>query len=139
MKGVKMTYLKEYIIAVIVFFVIDMIWLGVIAKDLYAKELGHLLSTNVNWIAAIIFYLLFVVGVVFFVIHPAIEKNSLNYAILAGILFGVITYATYDLTNLATLKDWPLKITIIDLIWGGTLSGLVSAISYYILNVLKWF
>jgi uncharacterized membrane protein len=134
-----MAYLKEYIIAVIIFFAIDMVWLGVIAKDLYAKELGHLLTNNVNWIAAIIFYLLFVVGVVFFVIHPAIEKNSLSYAIFGGILFGVITYATYDLTNLATLKDWPLKITIIDLIWGGTLSGLVSTISYYVINVLKWF
>lgn len=134
-----MFYLKEYVLAVIIFFLIDIIWLGFIAKDLYAKELGHLLSSNVNWIAAIIFYLLFVAGMVFFVINPAIEKDSIKYAILAGLLFGFMTYATYDLTNLATLKDWPLKITLIDLIWGSTLSMLVSVSTYYILNVLKWF
>ena len=134
-----MAYLKEYLVAVIVFFAIDMVWLGFIAKDLYSKYLGDFLSTNVNWVAAIIFYLLFIVGVVFFVIHPAIEKNSIQYAILAGLLFGLITYATYDLTNLATMKNWPLNITIIDLIWGSVLSSLVSTITYYVINVLKLF
>ena len=134
-----MAYLKEYLVAVIVFFAIDMVWLGFIAKDLYSKYLGNFLSTNVNWVAAIIFYLLFIVGVVFFVIHPAIEKNSIQYAILAGLLFGLITYATYDLTNLATMKNWPLNITIIDLIWGSVLSSLVSTITYYVINVLKLF
>lgn len=134
-----MIYLKEYIVAVVVFFLIDMLWLGVIAKDLYAKELGHLLTSNINWIAAIIFYLLFVVGIVFFVIHPAIEKNSLSYAIVAGLLFGFMTYATYDLTNLATLKDWPLKIVFIDIAWGSFLSASVSVVTYYVLNILKWF
>jgi len=134
-----MIYLKEYIVAVVVFFLIDMLWLGVIAKDLYAKELGHLLTSNINWVAAIIFYLLFVVGIVFFVIHPAIEKNSLNYAIVAGLLFGFMTYATYDLTNLATLKDWPLKIVFIDIAWGSFLSASVSVVTYYVLNILKWF
>ena len=134
-----MIYLKEYIVAVVVFFLIDMLWLGVIAKDLYAKELGHLLTNNINWVAAIIFYLLFVVGIVFFVIHPAIEKNSFSYALIAGLLFGFMTYATYDLTNLATLKDWPLKIVFIDIAWGSFLSASVSVVTYYVLNVLKWF
>ena len=134
-----MIYLKEYIVAVVVFFLIDMLWLGVIAKDLYAKELGHLLTNNINWVAAIIFYLLFVVGIVFFVIHPAIEKNSFSYALIAGLLFGFMTYATYDLTNLATLKDWPLKIVFIDIAWGSFLSASVSVVTYYVLNILKWF
>jgi uncharacterized membrane protein len=134
-----MIYLKEYLVAVVVFFLIDMLWLGVIAKDLYAKELGHLLTSNINWIAAIIFYLLFVVGIVFFVIHPAIEKNSLSYALIAGLMFGFMTYATYDLTNLATLKDWPLKIVFIDIAWGSFLSASVSVVTYYVLNILKWF
>lgn len=134
-----MAYLKEYLTAVVVFFAIDMVWLGFIAKDLYAKYLGDFLSPNVNWIAAIIFYLLFIVGIVFFVVHPAVEKNSIQYAIFAGLLFGLVTYATYDLTNLATMKNWPLNITIIDLIWGSTLSSLVSVITYYIINVLKLF
>lgn len=134
-----MMYLKEYLVAVVFFLIIDLVWLGFIAKGLYAKELGHLMATNVNWIAAIVFYLLFVFGIVFFVIHPAIEKDSFSYALVAGLLFGFMTYATYDLTNLATLKDWPFKIVPIDIAWGSFLSGSVSVLTYYILNVLKWF
>ena len=125
-------FTKLYFIALPVFLVIDLIWLGFIAKDLYAKHLGYLMTTNINWISAIIFYLLFIVGIVIFVVTPAINKGSLMDALLYGALFGLITYATYDLTNLATIKSWPIFITIIDLIWGSTLSALVSVITYSI-------
>ncbi len=89
---------------------------------------------QLNWIAAAIFYLIFILGIVFFVIHPALEKGSWTYALFAGLLFGFITYATYDLTNLATIKNWSLKITIIDLIWGTSLGGLVSIITFFFLK-----
>ncbi|PKK97476.1 MAG: DUF2177 domain-containing protein [Tenericutes bacterium HGW-Tenericutes-3] len=127
-------YLKLYAIAFVVFLVIDLIWLGLIAKNIYANYLGSLMAPKVNWIAAIIFYLLFIVGLVFFVIEPAVAKDSWSYALLAGMLFGLITYATYDLTNLATLKDWPITITIIDLIWGTSLGGLVSMITFFLVR-----
>ncbi len=127
-------FLKLYAIAFVVFLVIDLIWLGLIAKNVYAKYLGSLMAPKVNWIAAIIFYLLFIVGLVFFVIQPAVSKDSWSYALLVGMLFGLITYATYDLTNLATLKNWPLTITIIDLIWGSTLGGLVSMITFFLVR-----
>lgn len=127
-------YLKLYAIAFVVFLVIDLIWLGLIAKNIYAKYLGSFMAPKVNWIAAIIFYLLFIVGLVFFVIEPAVVKDSWSYALLVGMLFGLITYATYDLTNLATLKDWPLTITIIDLIWGSSLGGLVSMITFFLVR-----
>lgn len=127
-------YLKLYSIAFVVFLVIDLIWLGLIAKNIYAKYLGSFMAPKVNWIAAIIFYLLFIVGLVFFVIEPAVVKDSWSYALLVGMLFGLITYATYDLTNLATLKDWPLTITIIDLIWGSSLGGLVSMITFFLVR-----
>lgn len=127
-------FIKYYLIALVVFLVIDLIWLGLIAKNLYAKQLGHLMSQNVNWVAAIVFYLLFIVGLVFFVIQPAVAKDSWSYALLVGMLFGLITYATYDLTNLATLKDWPISITIIDLIWGSSLGGIVSMITFFIVR-----
>ncbi len=94
------------------------------------------MKTDVNWLAAIIFYLLFVVGIVVFVISPALEKNSWTHALLFGALFGLITYATYDLTNLATIKDWPLLVTIVDLIWGTTLSAFVATVSYFIATKL---
>lgn len=132
-----MFYLKEYMIAVVVFLIIDMIWLGFIAKGLYSKELGFLLSNNPNWLAAIVFYLFYTAGLVFFVINPAFDKGSLSYALMAGAFFGAIAYSTYDLTNLATIQNWPIKIVIIDIIWGAMLSGMVSGITYYILNIFK--
>ncbi len=125
-------FIKLYFIALPVFFALDMIWLGLVAKDFYRNQIGFLLSEKVNWIAAISFYLLFIVGVVFFVVMPALEKGSLMYAILVGALFGFITYATYDLTNLATTKDWPLFVTFVDLAWGAVLSASVSSATFLI-------
>jgi uncharacterized membrane protein len=125
-------FIKLYFIALIVFFSIDMMWLGFVAKNFYAKHIGFLMTPNVNWVAAIIFYLLFIVGAVVFVIHPALEQKSWVQALMYGALFGLITYATYDLTNLATIKNWPLMVTIIDLIWGMTLSASVSVITFWV-------
>jgi uncharacterized membrane protein len=125
----------SYLLTTIVFFAVDMTWLGLIAKDLYKKYLGGFLSDKVNWYAAIIFYLLFIIGIFYFAILPAVEKNSLVKAIISGALFGVFTYATYDLTNLATLKDWPLPIVFIDILWGAVLTGIVSTAGFYI---VKW-
>jgi len=90
------------------------------------------MKPNINWIAAIFFYLLFIVGLVIFVISPAIEKSSWVSALFSGALFGLITYATYDLTNLATLKDWPLFVTVVDLAWGAVLASSVSIVTYFI-------
>ena len=118
-----------YLITLVVFFVIDMIWLGVVAKGFYRKHLGPLMTTKVNWTAAMLFYLLFIVGLLIFVIRPALAAGEPLNALLYGALLGLISYATYDLTNLATLKDWPLVMTIVDLIWGTVLGGVVSYVS----------
>jgi uncharacterized membrane protein len=125
-------FLKLYAIALPVFFAIDMVWLGLVAKNFYAKQIGFLMKADVNWAAAILFYLLFIAGLVVFIITPSLEKNSLTRAIWTGALFGLVTYATYDLTNLATLKDWPILVTVVDLIWGAVLSLSVSAASFLI-------
>ncbi len=125
-------FIKLYAIALPVFFAIDMIWLGLIAKDFYAKHIGQLLKADVNWTAAILFYLLFITGLIVFVITPAVEKGSWQHAILFGAFFGLVTYATYDLTNLALAKDWPLIVTIVDLIWGAVLAATVSVVTYFI-------
>lgn len=124
-------FFKVYLIAFVVFFIIDLIWLGLVAKNLYRQHLGFIMSDKPNWLAAVIFYLIFIAGLLFFVINPALASNSWTYALFAGMFLGFLTYATYDLTNLATLKDWPLKITIIDLIWGTVLGGSVSIITFY--------
>ncbi len=125
-------FLKLYAIALPVFFTIDILWIGFVAKGFYAKQIGHLLKLDVNWTAAILFYLLFIVGLVLFVIAPAMEKGSWMHALLFGALFGLVCYATYDLTNLAVAKDWPLLITVVDLAWGGVLAASVSTITYFI-------
>lgn len=125
--------LIQYGIVLVVFFAIDMVWLGVVAKDFYAKHLGYLMAPKVNWIAALVFYMLFILGLLVFVIQPALIEQNLVKLLLTAALFGLVTYATYDLTNLATVKDWPIMITIVDLAWGMTLSTLVSVVSYFIL------
>ena len=123
-------FLKLYCIALPIFFAVDMVWLGLAAKTFYAKHIGFLMKANVNWAAAILFYLLFIAGLVVFVVVPALDKGSWVRALLFGALFGLITYATYDLTNLATLKDWPLVVTVVDLIWGTVLAASVSVATY---------
>jgi uncharacterized membrane protein len=128
-------FILSYLLTTAVFFAVDMAWLGFIARDLYKKYLSNFLSDKVNWPVAIIFYLLFIIGIFYFAILPAVEKNSFSKAIIAGVLFGFFTYATYDLTNLATLKNWPLPIVFIDIIWGSVLTGIVSTAGYYI---VKW-
>src|SRR6056297_68359 len=99
-----------YLLTVPVFFLIDMLWLGVIAKNLYRDKLGSLLADSPNWGAAIIFYLIFIYGIIHFAVLPGIDKDSLRTVAINGALFGAIAYATYDLTNLATLKGWPQSI-----------------------------
>jgi len=125
-------FIKLYLVAFAVFFAIDMVWLVLVANKFYQKHIGFLMKSNITWIAAIIFYLIFIAGLVVFVISPALEKYSWKHALLFGALFGLITYATYDLTNLATLKDWPVIVTIVDLIWGMVVSASVSVVTYLI-------
>jgi uncharacterized membrane protein len=121
-----------YFLTVPVFFAIDMVWLGLIARKFYARRIGHLMAPKVQWAPALIFYFLFIAGILVFAVLPALEKGSWGKAVLSGALFGLFTYATYDLTNLATLRDWPLLVTVIDLVWGMVLTGAVSGASYWI-------
>ncbi len=129
-------FIKLYLIALPVFFAIDMLWLGIVAKDFYAKQIGALMKSDINWIAAIVFYLIFIAGLVIFVIAPSMEKRSWTHALFFGAFFGFVCYATYDLTNLAVAKDWPLWVTIVDLIWGAVIAASVSTVTYFIAHKL---
>jgi uncharacterized membrane protein len=129
--------LKLFAIAMPVFFAIDLLWLGVIASDFYNQQIGGLLKPDVNWWAAIAFYFIFIAGMVFFVIAPAREKDSWRYALSVGAIFGFVTYATFDLTALALLKDWPLLLTFVDLAWGTVLSASVCTTTFLIAKKLK--
>ena len=125
-------FLKLYGLATVIFLAIDGVWLTVIAKDFYAKQLGYLMSPTPNLLAALLFYLINIVGIVTLVLIPGLKENSLGKVALMAAIYGLCTYATYDLTNLATIKNWPVIITIIDLIWGTTLTTGVAVLSYLI-------
>ena len=123
-------FVKLYAVALPVFLVIDMIWLGVVARSFYQSQMGHLMRAQVNWAAAIVFYLLFVAGIVVLAVWPAVERQSLAHALVLGALLGLVTYAAYDLTNLATLEGFPLTVALVDLAWGTMLCATVSAVTY---------
>ena len=127
----------SYALTMVVFFAVDLLWLGVIAKNFYGRHLAHFLADQVNWTAAIVFYLLFIVGIFIFVILPAVEKQSYLHALLYGALFGFFTYATYDLTNLATLNDWPIKVVVVDIVWGMVLTATVSVSGFFIVQWMQ--
>lgn len=131
-------YIKSYLVALIVFLSIDLVWLEGIAKQFYRNQLGFLLKDNFNLAAAFLFYLFFIIGMMFFVINRAVVLQSWKYALFVGMFFGFITYATYDMTNLATVKDWPVLITTIDIIWGTVLCGFTSLISYLLINYFNF-
>lgn len=123
-------YLKLYLVTVPVFFAVDLLWLSLLAKDLYQRNLAHLLSPQVNWPAAIVFYLIYIAGIILFAVRPGLDQQSLAKAAIWGALFGFFTYATYDLTNLATLRDWPMKVVVVDVAWGTLLCTVVASTSY---------
>jgi uncharacterized membrane protein len=126
----------SYLLTALVFFAIDLAWLGLVARNMYSRYIGHLMSSRVNWVAALVFYLAFIVGILVFAVYPSVDEGSILQAVVLGALFGFFAYSTYDLTNLATLKDWPLSITIIDIAWGMVLTGVVSAAGFCIVKAL---
>lgn len=111
--------------------ILDFVWLGFVAKKLYYSEMGNILLKDFNMVPALMFYVIYVVGVIVFVINPAIEKGSWTYALGYGALFGFVAYATYDLTNLATLKGFSPKIVVIDLAWGAFITATVAVGTYF--------
>jgi len=129
-------FLTVYAISVPIFFIIDMIWLGLIARPFYQSQLADFLGP-VNWIAALIFYFVFLLGLTFFAILPAVQAGQWQVGLLYGAMFGFFTYATYDLTNLATLKDWPLIVVVVDIVWGMVLGASVAVATFFVHTLLS--
>ncbi len=121
-----------YFITLLIFFAIDLVWLGVVAKNFYRQHIGHLMSADVSWPPALLFYAVYIAGIVFFAIKPAFEAGSASRALAYGAFFGFIAYATYDLTNQATMRNWPVLVTVIDLAWGTILTATVAFLSYQV-------
>jgi uncharacterized membrane protein len=124
------SFLKTYAAAAATMLALDLVWLGVVARGLYAREIGTLLRPDVRWGAALLFYALYIAGIIVFAIAPAVEKRSMMRAITLGAFFGLVAYATFDLTSLALIRDFTVRVTVIDLIWGAVLTGTVAAVGY---------
>jgi len=131
-----MQTLGIYAITTVVFFAIDMLWLGFIARNFYRKHLGYLMAEQVVWAAALVFYFIYIGGILYFAILPALKAGSLQTALVNGALLGFLCYATYDLTNLATVKNWPILVTAVDLVWGALLTAATSGIAYMVAQKL---
>lgn len=122
-----------FTITLVVFLVVDMVWLAGIAKKFYRKELGALMRARPNGLAAALFYLIYTAGLVYFVIQPTALDGTALRAFLRGAGFGFVAYCTYDLTNLAVIENWPLKITVIDILWGSVATGITAFLVVQIL------
>lgn len=126
-KGVRMDILKAAIAAGIVLGVLDALWLGLIARDWLTQQMGELRRADIQWVPALGFYLLFSAGLGFLAVLPALETGDWMKAAMLGGFLGLLAYGTYDLTNLATLKNWPLQMTIVDMVWGAVVSAASAA------------
>ncbi len=126
-------FLKIYLLTLLPFVAMDGVWLGFVASKFYKSQIGYIMAERPNWLAAVLFYLLFIAGMVFFVTG---REGGISQAILRGAFFGFICYATYDLTNLATLKDWPVLVTVVDMCWGTFLGSGTAAIAVWLKGIL---
>jgi uncharacterized membrane protein len=127
-------FIQTYAVSLVAFLVLDFTWLGFVARGFYRQQLGDLLNPDVRWSAAVVFYLIFVAGVVVFAVLPAVERGSLGRALLLGGFLGLVAYAAYDLTNLATLRGFPTLMAAVDMAWGAVLTAAVAALGYLFAN-----
>ncbi len=131
-------FLKLYGLSFVSLVGIDFLWLTKVAPNLYKSNIGHLMADNPNLLSASLFYLIYIVGLVVFVIHPAFDKGSVMHSFTHGALFGLVAYSTFDLTSMAVFKNWPAKITVIDLLWGTILTaGVCTLATYLALRLIK--
>jgi uncharacterized membrane protein len=137
MKSKVTYYPKLYLVMLLAFLTIDAIWLGLIARGFYGEHLDYLLKSAPNWAAAFLFYLLFIAGLLVFVIVPNAQHECVKRVLVCGAFFGLVTFATYDLTNLALIRDWPLVVTVVDLAWGMVVGASMSCVGFFAARRLR--
>lgn len=131
-----LSWVLIWAVAAVIMIAIDMVWLMGIGRGFYVQEIGDILLDQPNLLPALAFYILYSIGVTVIVIAPAIEAQSVTRALVYGVLFGLVAYGTYDLTNLAVMKGFTTKIALIDMVWGGLITGFVSAVTVKLSGML---
>ena len=114
----------------------DGLWLGVVAKHYYKRQIGHVMATRPDILAAVLFYIVYLIGILILIIIPAHSNNSFTQLLWSAPLFGFVSYATYDLTSKAVIKKWPWKVTIVDLLWGTFVTTVTAIVGYWVMSVL---
>ena len=132
-----MTFIKLYVASLLIFSGLDFFWLGFIAKNLYRSQIGFLMADDVRWVPAVCFYFIYLFGLTLFATLPALKSGNWLMTLFYGGAFGLVCYATYDLTNLATIRNWPGKIVVYDLVWGTFISGATTFLTCMIANHWK--
>jgi uncharacterized membrane protein len=132
-----MKYLAAYASIALVMLLLDVLWIGFIAKPLYQQGIGHLMADQPNLAIAALFYLVYAAGLMWFAVQPHADAQSVGKVALAAALFGFFAYATYDLTNWATLKNWPASVAIADMLWGSFASAAAASVGYYVLRAMQ--
>ena len=127
-----MKYFVAYISTTVIFLAIDALWLGIVAKNFYAEQLGDLMAKNIKFHIAAVFYLVYTIGIVVFAIAPALHADRTLLAIGYGALFGFLAYGTYDFTNMATIRDWPTLVSVVDIIWGTCITSFSATLGYLV-------
>ena len=127
-------YLVTYVVTMVVLLAMDSVWLSTMANLLYRPILGDILLPKFSPVPALVFYLLYIIGIMIFAITPAMRDGQWTTALLYGALFGFFSYGVYDFTNFATLRNWNLTITLADLCWGTVLTGVSAALGYLLSN-----
>jgi uncharacterized membrane protein len=130
-----MQFAYAYVATLIVFAFFDFVWMRVFARNLYRSYVGHLLGP-VRWGGVIVFNVVYVFGLTFYAVHPAVTTTAAGYALVLGGLFGLFVYTTYNFANYATLKHWPLPLTSIDIVWGVVVSAVSSWLGFLIVTTL---
>ncbi|MCB1498799.1 MAG: DUF2177 family protein [Bauldia sp.] len=131
-----MTYLTAYVVSLVVFLGVDFLWLSTMGAALYRSTLGDLLASSVRLAPAAVFYLVYPIGIVVFAVSPALTADSWMRSAALGALFGALAYATYDLTNFATLRTWSLQITVLDIAYGAIASGAAAVVAYFVVKAI---
>lgn len=124
-------FARAYIFALLAFAVMDGVWLAVVASDFYAETLGYIMRDQIIWASALVFYALYIAGVVYFASVPAAKADSWKKALINGAFLGLVAYGTYDLTNHATLQGWPFIVVLVDMAWGATVTSVMAIAGFY--------
>lgn len=130
-------YITAYLATLIAFAILDFVWISSMANSLYRPVMKEILLADFRVVPALVFYLLYAFGIVFFAVLPGLREDGLMQAALLGAVLGLVAYGTYDLTNFATLKNWDAKITVIDMIWGAFATGLAAAAGYLVTGFVE--